>query len=383
MRFYNFIYRTGLALCLGAFGWAHALWSAEDAAEGVAPFSFVVFGDNQFATESPTSGVPERLAVPKVVVALKPTLILHTGDLMDHGYDAGAYERFAEYYREMLAAAPFFPTMGNHDAGKGIGNYGAFLEEQVRRRNAAAYGAEAYAREFVVRLRDDPVEYPTRFNDPGVAAAKRLVPSGVSFKTYYSVRFRNACFISLEQGTRWWANTPLPWLERTLREAREQGGTDHIVVFMHHPLYSTTMADNPPDPAAPGSGECMLPVRRLYEDLFRRYDVTLVFSGHAHLYDRFCVPDDGTPTRATPPPGRYEHDGRSIHYIVTGGGGGPLNPGGWREESSWAFAQNRVCAYHVVEVLVQGRELTVRAQRVSGTAERPVNTLFEQFTIGP
>ena len=33
-------------------------------AEPVVPFSFVVFGDNQFATNDPMSGVPERMAVP-------------------------------------------------------------------------------------------------------------------------------------------------------------------------------------------------------------------------------------------------------------------------------------------------------------------------------
>jgi 3',5'-cyclic AMP phosphodiesterase CpdA len=347
-----------------------------------AEFSFVVFGDNQHATTSPTSGVPERLAVPKVVVALKPTFVLHTGDLMDHGYDEGAYDRFREYYQEMLAAAPFFPTMGNHDAGKGIGNYAAFLAEQLQQRNAAVYGSE-YARDFTLRFRDDPVEYPTSFSSPGVAAARRLVPSGVSFKTYYSVRFRNLVVVSLEQGTRWWANTPLAWLENTLRAARQDAGVDHLVVIMHHPMYSCTMLDDPLDPANPGSGECMMPVRRVYEGLFRQYDVTLVFSGHAHLYDRFQVPDDGTPTRASPPPERYPHDGKAVHYIVTGGGGGPLNRGDWKEQTSWAFSQNRLCAYHVVEVQVRGRELTLRMHQVSGSAREPVSALFEEFRIGP
>ena len=360
-------------------------WGA--AAEGLPPaaspgYSFVVFGDNQFATNSPTSGVPQRLALPKVVLALKPTFILHTGDLMDHGYDAGAYDRFAEYYQDMLAAAPFFPTMGNHDAGKSIGNYAAFLQQQLRERNAAVYGP-AYGQDFAVRFRDDPTVYPTSFSDPGVAAAKRLVPSGVSFKTYYSVRYRNLCLISLEQGTRWWANTPLGWLEETLRQARAEAGVEHLVVIMHHPMYSSVMLDNPPDPAKPGNGECMLPVRRLYEDLFRRHDVTLVFSGHAHLYDRFYVPDDGTPTRADPLPLRYPHDGKGIHYITTGGGGGPLNKGTWKEETSSAFSQKRLCAYHVVEVQVRGRELLVRMHQVDGTAADPRQTLFDEFAIAP
>ena len=351
-------------------------------AVAAAPYSFVVFGDNQFATASPTSGVPERMALPKVVLALQPAFVLHTGDLMDHGYDEGAYERFAEYYQDMLAAVPFFPTMGNHDAGKGIHNYAAFLEKQLRERNPSAWGP-TWDREVVVRFRDDPTEYPTSFQDPGVAAARRLVPSGVSFKTYYSARIRNLCLISFEQGTRWWANTPLGWLEETLRQAQADPAVEHIVVIMHHPMYSSTMRDDPPDPAKPAGGECIRPVRRLYEDLFRTYDVTLVFSGHAHLYDRFYVPDDDRPTRADPPPVSYPHDGRGIHYVVTGGGGGPLNRGTWREESSWAFSQRRLCAYHVTEVQVDGRALRVRVHQVEGSADAPRHSLFDEFTIVP
>jgi len=368
-------------LCSGIAAWAQ-MAPAGGTEGATTPFSFVVFGDNQFATENPTSGVPERLALPKVVASLKPTFILHTGDLMDHGYDAGAYDRLVDNYRDMLAGAPFFPTMGNHDAGKGIDNYAAFLESQLRVRNATVYG-DAYGRDFVLHFRDDPQQYPTSFSDPGVDAARQRVPSGVSFKTYYSIRFRNLVVISLEQGTRWWANTPLGWLEETLRAARRDPGVAHVIVTMHHPLYSTVMLDDPPDPAKPGSGECMLPVRRLYEGLFRKYDVTLVFSGHAHLYDRFCVPDDGTPTRSETPPARYAHDGTAVHYVVTGGGGGPLNPGDWKELSSWPFSQKRVCAYHVVEVQVQGRELRVRVHLVSGNRDAPGQALFEEFCIGP
>ena len=35
------------------------------------------------------------------------------------------------------------------------------------------------------------------------------------------------------------------------------------------------------------------------------------------------VPDDGSPTNQSPPD-TYPHDGNGAHYIVTGGGGGPL-----------------------------------------------------------
>jgi len=95
-------------------------------------FSFVVFGDNQFATNSCTSGIPERMAVPKAILKLSPDLVLHTGDLMDHGYDSGAYAKFVSCYSGMLAKLPFFPTMGNHDAGYlGVKNYKRYLARQL------------------------------------------------------------------------------------------------------------------------------------------------------------------------------------------------------------------------------------------------------------
>ena len=343
----------------------------------------MVFGDNQFATRSPTSGVPERMALPKVVVELKPDLVLHTGDLMDHGYEKGAYERFVEYYAGMLGAVPFFPTLGNHDAARGgTLSYKASLVQQLRTRNPRV-GGKQFARDCRLWFEDDPKPYPQSFSDPAGPKFRPDLPSGVSFKTFYAFRFRNAVFLSLEQGTRWWANTPRSWVEKHLAAARKGAGVDHVFVFMHHPMYSTTMCESPPNPKTPSSGECIEPVRRLYEPLFRQYDVTMVFSGHAHLYDRCYVPDDGHATRADPPPTAYPHDGRGIHYIVTGGGGGPLNGGGLRQERSYSFLQRRVCAYHVTEVRVAGRQLDVKVHLIKGTEQAPAHELFDAFQLKP
>jgi hypothetical protein len=52
------------------------------------------------------------------------------------------------------------------------------------------------------------------------------------------------------------------------------------------------------------SGDAAL--RRRYAPLFRRHDVTLVLSGHNHLYERIV------------------RDG--VTYVTTGGGGAPLAP---------------------------------------------------------
>ena len=348
----------------------------EEIVEPPPVYSFIVYGDNQFATSSCTSGVPERMAIPEAILELDPTFILHTGDLMDHAYDDGAYDAFVGCYSGMLAAIPFFPTMGNHDAGSGgIWNYKAFVEDLLYVDNPAAYGAD-YDADFEIWYEDDPTEYSTDFDYP---THRDILPSGVCFKTNYAFKYANAYFISFEIGTRWWTNTPTTWVETHLDRARSDPSVRHVIATMHHPMYSTTMAEA-------GDGDCLEPVRRHYEDLFRLYDVTLVFSGHAHVYDRFLVPDDGSASRARPSPGEYEHDGEGVHYIVTGGGGGPLPnncspPPGERDEVSYDYSQQRGCGYHVTLVEVDGDALQLSIIGVQGSASDFTTSVWDTFTI--
>jgi 3',5'-cyclic AMP phosphodiesterase CpdA len=369
-------FASGAAL-LAALALAASLAAARSPATAAPTrpgLSFVVFGDNQFATTSCTSGVPERMAIPAVITALAPDLVLHTGDLMDHGWEPGAYLRFARCYQGMLARAPLFPTLGNHDAAAQAHRaYKRYLQRQLLVANPAVMGAAA-RRGFALYYADDPSPYSNTFRRP---SHRDEVPSGVTFKTYYAFRTQNAYFISFEQGTRWWSNTPLPWVERQLKLARADAAIKHVVVFMHHPMYSTTMDER-------SRSGCVEPVRRLYEPLFRRYDVTLVFSGHAHLYDRFYVPDDDRKTRPRrgARPRRYPHDGKGIHYIVTGGGGGPLKHCKiLKKERSHRYAQRRACVHHVTQVKIRGNQLEVSAVRVRGSAQRHQTKVIDRFVI--
>jgi hypothetical protein len=136
------------------------------------------------------------------------------------------------------------------------------------------------------------------------------------------------------------------WLERTLREAREDPGVDMIVVFMHQCAMSTSKAGNGSD----------LGIRRAWLPLFDRYEVDLVLSGHEHDYERtFPVrgydvgafgtvvapnPDQATgatldtrrPTVATTTPAQVDgipawDTQQGTVFLVLGGGGtnGPTN----------------------------------------------------------
>lgn len=363
---------------------ALALGFAAVAAGESAKVRFVVFGDNQQAVNSADSGVRERLAAPRVIRDLKPDFVLSVGDLMDRGEAPGVYEKFAEYQQPFLAAVPFFPTMGNHDA-LGVAQYKRYLEKQLLEVNPKVFGPEKYAAAFKVFYGDDPVEYPTGFKSPDVAKFKNVVPSGVNFKTNYAFAYRNCYFISMETGTRWWSNTPLPWLEKHLAAAAADPAIEHIFVYLHHPLYSTAMHDTPPDPKKPGSGECMRPVREAYEPLLKKYRVRMVFSGHVHNYEHLFVPFDGAPTRPAAGAPRPEHyraaDG--IHYLITGGGGGPLGKiGDVNRGPSYQFRQTGATGYHVLDVEVDGVDVTVRMVRVAGGAADFSGSVADRFAVG-
>ena len=362
----------------GATGDLSRLDGKAPAKDGPPPvsYSFVVFGDNQFATASCTSGIPERQVIPKEVLKLAPTMVLHVGDLMDHGQDSGAYAALEGCYSAMLAKHPFFPTMGNHDA-LGVSSYKAYVAKQIQTTNAKVWGA-TYKSAFNVAYNDDPTNYSTSFSNPTMT---NIVPSGVSFKTFYAFKHKNAYFLSFEVGTRWWTNTPKTWVEKHLKAASADPAIEHIFVILHHPFYSTTMAEVPPD----NSTDAIEPVRKHYEPLFRQYDVTMVFAGHVHLYEHFYVPDDGATTRQVPGPKTYPHDGKGIHYVITGGGGGPL-PGcspmpNERKEKSYNYQQGRNCGYHVTRVQVAGKQLTVSAIAVDGTAASYTTKTWDSFTL--
>ncbi|WP_176014928.1 metallophosphoesterase [Victivallis sp. Marseille-Q1083] len=346
-----------------------------------APFRFVVVGDNQQAISDPLEGVPERGALPAAMAALKPDFALHTGDLMYLGFAPDSYRKFVEYYRPLLATVPFFPTMGNHDAVGSL-QYKRFLEEQLFTRNPAVFGS-GYAEKFQVAYETDPTEYPSSPKDPAAAECRDRVPSGFSCRTFYSFRYENALFLSFEQGYRDWTNTPLRWVEETLQAARADASIDAIFVYLHHPLYATAMAENPPDPNKPERGQCLKPVRDAYEALFRKYGVTMVFSGHIHQYEHLWVPDDRRFTRAEAPERRYAA-GDGIHYLITGGGGGTLCRAGERpNEPSYRYRQAALREYHFLLVTVDESAITVKAFQVRGSARKYRIYRRDKFVIEP
>ncbi len=303
--------------------------------------------------------------------------MIHLGDLVDRGGDIGAYTAFTHCYADILMKYPLFPTMGNHDedVGRGIWNYIDYLDEQLLTRNKHVVSDQDRGL-FTIFYNDDSTIYSKDYYRP---THQDIVPSGFSFKTFYAFRYKNSYFISFEQGTPLWTNTPKPWVERHLTAARADPTIDHVFVFMHHPIYLSLKSEDDPYYGFVG-------IREHYEDLFKKYDVTMVLSGHHHVYAHSYVPDDESPTRMTPGPSTYPHDGNAIHYVISGGGSwteSALSLAAEVKEKSYDYVQALGTGNHFIVVRVNGKELEVNVIGVYGYKTIYTTHLLDTFAIIP
>ncbi|HEX3704917.1 MAG TPA: metallophosphoesterase [Vicinamibacterales bacterium] len=171
-------------------------------------------------------------------------------------------------------------------------------------------------------------------DDPGHV---RYPPWNMNGERYYTYTVKNVRFFALDSNKV--DQKELAWLEDALKAAQE----DWKICYFHHPLYS--------DGGTHGSS---VDVRVLFEPLFVKYGVNVVFSGHDHIYERL-----------TPQKG--------IYYFVEGASG-ELRKGDTRPSAMTAKAFDEDRSFMLVEI--GGHTLffqtTSRAGVVvdSGTIER-------------
>jgi hypothetical protein len=250
------------------------------------PFSFIVVGDTR-------SGIDAHRRVVERIAQEVPDFVLGTGDMVDEGYRQDQWQQFFDVEAPMLRDNVYFPAIGNHD-------------RQGRGRTADSY--RAY---FSV-----PDNGDARFYGFSYAAARFLVLDS------------NEYSFALSDQT--------AWLERELIAARQDPGVRHVFVVMHHPPFSISLHGGSRD------------LRERWAPLFEKYQVTAVFSGHDHVYER------------------AEHN--AIHYFVSGGGGAPLYPR--RPHPSpvdLEAVKHFERAFHFLRVTVTGSRVEVTAVRSDGT----------------
>ena len=157
---------------------------------------------------------------------------------------------------------------------------------------------------------------------------------------YYTYATKNVRFFALDSNKV--DQKELAWLDNALKSAQEEWK----ICYFHHPLYS--------DGGTHGSS---VDVRVLFEPLFLKYGVNVVFAGHDHIYERL-IPQKG------------------IYYFVEGAGG-QLRKGDTNRSAMTAKAFDQDQSFMLVEIEgdVLSFEAVSRAGAIvdSGTIQRQVH----------
>ncbi|HEY5949727.1 MAG TPA: metallophosphoesterase [Kofleriaceae bacterium] len=268
------------------------VWRGEFAtapAEGKdVPFSFIVVGDSR-------GGVQQHRRVVQRMSQEVPDFVLGTGDMVDEGFRQDQWQEFFDVEGAVFRDNIYFPALGNHD-------------RQGRGRTADSYRAF--------------------FSVPD---------NGGDSERYYAFTYGSSRFLVLDSNAYSFALTDqTAWIERELVAARQDSTIRHIFVVMHHPPFSISLHGGATD------------LRERWTPLFEQYDVSAVFSGHDHVYER------------------AEHN--SVHYFVSGGGGAPLYPR--RPHSNpidIAAVKKFERVLHFLRVTITGNRIEVTAVRADGT----------------
>jgi hypothetical protein len=213
-------------------------------------------------------GAVEEQQVADLQNAADTPLILTVGDnAYENGTQSDWDNNALAYYVTPMRRAVFMPALGNHDLN--------------------AVGAANWANSVEIRMFVLPQNSP----EP---------------ERYYSFEHGDALFVVTDSDnccgaaqTNWIANV----LATTTRTWK--------FVFLHHTPYSCANGF-----ASLGSD---LTLRSTWGPLFEQYGVDVVFTGHDHLYERSRYLDDFLVG------GGSGSDGLGTTYVMTGGGGAPLD----------------------------------------------------------
>ncbi len=179
--------------------------------------NIVIYGDSR-------TGYANHRQVVNAILKLKPSVVFHTGDLVEDGRELKEWLIFNEITAELLKSAEFYPALGNHE-------------------------------------RKSPLFF-NNFNLPNNERWYSLERNGIHFTVLDSNAPLNA---DSEQ---------YKWLKFDLGSINNR--IKFRVVILHHALFDT--AKDKEDEK--GLKSSLVP-------LFKRYGVNLVFSGHSHNYQRF------------------------------------------------------------------------------------------------
>lgn len=208
------------------------------------PLRFAVYGDMR-------GGHTVHGKIIKSLLEEAIDFVIVTGDLVLRGSDEADWQRFFDVAAPLLARLPYYPVAGNHDTGR--------------------TGDERLRMNEIFALWPGPSDRPNEGHWYSFDVA------GVHFVMLDSNNYRNSSQRS--------------WLEKDLRAAKAAGARA-IFAAVHAGPYSR------------GLHRGHRYAAETYAPVLAAHKVTLLFSGHDHLYQRGKV--------------------KGLNYMVSGGGGAPL-----------------------------------------------------------
>jgi 3',5'-cyclic AMP phosphodiesterase CpdA len=184
------------------------------------PFTLVVFGDTR-------SDHRTHQAVVDHILTLAPDVALHTGDLVNNGWEPRDWNKFFEIEGPLLASVPLFPVLGNHE-----GSSMFYYEDFYLPGNEQWYTFDYGDARFVCLKVDGETDY-----GPG--------------------------------------SEQYAWLEETLAANTQPW----LFVAFHSPPH-TAVEERAGESAT---------VREALAPILEQYGVDVVFSGHSHTCERYLV----------------------------------------------------------------------------------------------
>jgi hypothetical protein len=325
---------------------------AESESAGIGQFSFLVYGD----TRSRVDGIsvqPEHLTVVNGMIdtikRLQSTpfpvrFVLSTGDGVVNGRDVLQWDRsFLEVVSRLVRRGDvsYFMTAGNHDAS-------------TARTADGSATAEGLANFLAV-------------NKPFIPADG--TPHRLSGSPTYAFAYGNTFVLTLNSNVAA-DDAQFAWVKGQL-EALDRSRYLNIVVFFHHPVFSSGPHGGPIIETSTAA------LRFRYMPLFNAHHVNAVFAGHDHLFEHWIE--------------RYEDlsGPHRMDLVVTGGGGAPPYPYVAEPDTSGFTRANHASMehlvkpglnagdtpYHFVIVRVDGNRLSMEVVGVeSGKTFRPYNS---------
>jgi len=225
------------------------------------------------------------------------SFVAFVGDYGEFDDDVADYNFIMQQTAKFSNRIPLVPINGNHD---GEGN----MTQYAKLFNISLYNASSYG-----------------------------IPNNIPSKHYYSFNYSNVQFVMAEiadtgdtDPTKAFNFEHDLWLNKTLEAGQSM---DHRVLMFHRAMYS-----------ANGNDDTLI---RRFMPIILKYNVSLVFHGHEHVYERFLV------------------EGHTI--TVLGGGGALVNAMGYYQD----ITQNLAIGPSYTRLFFDGPNVSLRTYTPRGT----------------